>query len=158
MSKITVGISDQKLCRSPDELVTYALGSCVGICLADVEAGVAGMAHIMLPDSRELPDDKNRAKFADTAAEMLYRKMLAEGASSSRITAKIAGGANMFAGISTLMNIGERNVAAVKEALKRLNIPLLAEDTGLNYGRTVSFSAKNGKMTVSSGLKGTIEL
>ncbi|MCH5324023.1 MAG: chemotaxis protein CheD [Eubacterium sp.] len=155
MSKITVGISDQKLCRSPDELVTYALGSCVGICLADIQAGIAGMAHIMLPDSGAVPGDGNRFKFADTAIKLLYDSMVAEGAQPSRITAKIAGGANMFGGSTSLMNIGGRNIEAVRDNLNKLGIPILAEDVGLNYGRTVFFDPQSGEMTVKSGLKGT---
>lgn len=154
MNKIVVGISDQKLCRAPDELVTYALGSCVGICMIDKTAGVAGLAHIMLPDSKSIPSDKNKFKFADTAIELLYSNMLKNGASPSRITAKIAGGANMFAAVSKSMSIGDRNVEAVKQELARLHIPITAEDTGLNYGRTVRFSAEDGSLTVMSSLKG----
>lgn len=63
MNKIIVGISDQKLCKSPDVLVTYALGSCVGICMIDKVLGIAGLAHIMLPDSSAIPNDKNKFKF-----------------------------------------------------------------------------------------------
>lgn len=155
MSKITVGISDLKLCRAPDELITYALGSCVGVCLADVSAGIAGMSHFMLPSSKEVPGDNNLLKFADTAIQLLYDIMLSMGADKGRITAKIAGGADMFGRIGSLGNIGMRNAAAAKDMLKKLGIPLIAEDIGSNYGRTVLFDAKTGSMTVSSGLKGT---
>lgn len=154
MSRIIVGISDQKLCRPPDELVTYALGSCVGICMIDTAGRVAGLAHIMLPDSKAIPSDTNKFKFADTAIDLLYRNMLKNGASASRITAKIAGGANMFAAASLTMSIGDRNVEAVKLYLSKLGVPITAEDTGLNYGRTISFNAADGSLQVMSSLKG----
>ena len=110
MNKIVVGISDQKLCKSPDVLVTYALGSCVGICMIDKVLGIAGLAHIMLPDSSAIPNDKNKFKFADTGIQLLYESMIKNGAAASRITAKIAGGANMFATTTPAMSIGDRNV------------------------------------------------
>lgn len=155
MGKIIVGIADQKLCKAPDELATYALGSCVGICILDKKSCIAGLAHIMLPDSTAIPDDKNKFKFADTGIELLYHNMVRNGAASSGLVAKIAGGANMF-GVSNSngLNIGERNILATKAALKKLNIPIVAEDTGLDYGRTVYFSASTGDVQVISGLKG----
>lgn len=115
MNKIIVGISDQKLCKSPDVLVTYALGSCVGICMIDKALGIAGLAHIMLPDSSAIPNDHNKFKFADTGIKLLYDSMIKSGAAASRITAKIAGGANMFATTSPAMSIGDRNVEATKK-------------------------------------------
>lgn len=155
MAKIIVGISDQKLCRAPDELVTYALGSCVGICMIDKAAQIAGLAHIMLPESSAIPSDTNKFKFADTAIQLLLTNMIKNGASPSRIIAKIAGGANMFgtAG-SSAMSIGDRNIEATKAQLSRLKVPLAAEDTGLNYGRTIKFNAADGALTVMSSLKG----
>ena len=144
MNKIIVGISDQKLCKSPDVLVTYALGSCVGICMIDKVLGIAGLAHIMLPDSSAIPNDKNKFKFADTGIQLLYESMIKNGAAASRITAKIAGGANMFATTTPAMSIGDRNVEATKKALAKLGVPIIASDTGLNYGRTVSFNASDG--------------
>ena len=135
MNKIIVGISDQKLCKSPDVLVTYALGSCVGICMIDKALGIAGLAHIMLPDSSAIPNDHNKFKFADTGIKLLYDSMIKSGAAASRITAKIAGGANMFATTSPAMSI-------------------IASDTGLNYGRTVSFNAADGSLEIMSSLKG----
>ncbi len=152
--KIIVGISDQKLCRVPDTLITYALGSCVGICMFDKTAGIAGLAHVMLPDSSAIPADSNKCKFADTAIPLLFDAMVQSGASPSRITAKIAGGANMFAPVSEAMSIGDRNVEATKAALAKLGVPIIASDTGLNYGRTVSFSPEDGMMEIVSSLKG----
>lgn len=154
--KLTIGISDWKICRSPDILITYALGSCVGICLYDKLTSIAGLSHIMLPDSTAIISETvvNRMKFADTAIVDMYNRMVASGASPSRITAKIAGGAIMFATTSNKFNIGERNVIAVKQALAQLRIPIIAQDTGANYGRTVFFYAENGAVEIKSTTKG----
>lgn len=155
MSNVTVGISDQKVCSIPDILVTFALGSCVGICLYDPQTKVSGMAHIMLPSSREISGSQaNIMKFADTSIPELISQMERAGASRRRITAKIAGGAQMFATQSERFNIGERNIIAVKQVLNDLKIPLLASDTGLNYGRTVYFHSENGIMEVKAATKG----
>lgn len=154
---VTVGISDLNIVRAPDVLVTYALGSCVGICLYDASSKIAGLSHIMLPYSKDITLGASQPyKFADTAIMQLIRKMEQAGASVAGLKAKIAGGAQMFAGVSqsSLANIGARNVKAVKEELARLRIPILAEDIGKNYGRTVYLSAENGSMRVRSVNKG----
>lgn len=152
---INVGISDFKVSAKPDDIfVTYALGSCVGICLLDPAAKIGGLSHIMLPYSKEFKDvdNLNRMKFADTAIVDMFLQLRKLGAVPSRMTAKIAGGAQMFQSStgSTMGNIGQRNVTYVKEVLKQLNIPIIAEDTGLNYGRTVYFSIETGVMKVQS--------
>lgn len=152
-SAIVVGISDMNVALRPGVLVTYALGSCVGICLYDRVMGISGLSHILLPDSGMCPSDKNVMKFADTAVKTLIDRMERAGASRARLTAKIAGGARLF-GTADGIQIGERNVAAVKTQLSRFNIPILAEDTGLNYGRTVEFHAENGTVFVKTALKG----
>lgn len=153
MSKtVTVGISDLNVVRAPDTLVTYALGSCVGICLYDPMSKIAGLSHIMLPTSTINNDPKQQYRFADTAIPLLVKKMEMAGAKRSLIKAKIAGGAQMFAAItnSSISNIGQRNVMAVKESLAKLKIPIIADDTGKNYGRTLYFSASDGLMRIKS--------
>lgn len=153
--KLVVGISDWKICRSPDSLITYALGSCVGICLYDKATKIAGLSHIMLPDSTAIAGGSaTRPKFADTAIVDMLNAMKAQGALQSEITAKIAGGAVMFQSASAQFNIGERNVEAVRRILGKLAIPIIAADTGLNYGRTVTFFAENGNLEVNSASKG----
>lgn len=154
--KVVVGISDIKVVTRPGVLISYALGSCVGICLYDSIKGVAGMSHVLLPDSKMCPRDQNVMKFADTAIEELILRMLNQGAAKHRLTAKIAGGAQLFgnAASSNSMRIGDRNVEAVKEHLGKYNIKLLSEDTGLNYGRTVQFNSNDGVVIISSALKG----
>ena len=150
MANLTIGISDLKVCRPPDVLVTYALGSCVGICLLDSVAGVGGLSHIMLPDSTQATNG--------AATPMLIREMVKLGASRNRIKAKIAGGAVMFATASERFNIGERNIQAVKAALRREGIPIVAEDTGLNYGRTVFFYPETGIMEIRAASMGNKQL
>ncbi len=157
MSEIKVGISDLNVARNGDSLVTYALGSCVGICLYDSVRKVAGLSHIMLPNSTDFPTSSlNRYKFADTAIPDLIRKMEMLGAKKICMKAKIAGGAQMFASVnnSNLANIGQRNVIAVKEALRKAFIQIIAEDTGKNFGRTQYFDSATGLMRIKAVNKG----
>ena len=112
----------------------------------------------MLPSSKEIKNNSNTAKFADTGIELLLKKMLELGANKRSIVAKIAGGAQMFSFNSTndILKIGERNVKATKEKLKELNIPILAEDTGGNYGRTIELNSEDGSLlikTIGHGIK-----
>ena len=155
-STVTVGISDLNVVKAPDVLVTYALGSCVGICLYDSMTKVAGLSHIMLPSSSLNNDTRQACRFADTAIVILVKKMEQAGASPRRLKAKIAGGAQMFTAISnsSISNIGQRNVAAVRETLGKLGIPIVADDTGKDFGRTLYFSAEDGSMRIKSVKKG----
>ena len=154
---VKVGIADMNIVKGEDELVTFALGSCVAICLYDAEKKIAGMAHIMLPDSKQLAAGSSQPlKFADTALLELLKVMQQQGARAAALTAKIAGGAQMFADTanSPLGNIGGRNTQAVKAGLARFRIPIVAEDTGKDYGRTCYFDAPTGSMLIKSALKG----
>jgi len=151
---IAVGISDYKISKSPDTLVTYALGSCVGIALYDPRTGIGGLSHIMLPSSSLRSDGTidDRMKYADTAIPDLMAELERKGAKKSAIVAKIIGGANMFnmTGTSFVETIGERNITATRSELSRLGIPLIAEDVGSNYGRTVFFRLEDGAVRVQS--------
>lgn len=152
MTMIKVGMADLNTCSSPDAITTLGLGSCVGIALYDPVTKITGLAHIMLPDSTKIRNNENRAKFADTGIDELVNKMTRLGASKTRLVAKIAGGAQMFAfnNNSEMVRIGERNIEASKKRLKELNIRLLAEDTGLNYGRTVEIYSETGDFLIKS--------
>lgn len=146
-----VGISDLAVARSPDLLVTYALGSCVGICLYDERTKIGGLAHIMLPSSTQFTEkNPHRMKYADTAIPDLLRRMRSTGHELTRVTAQIAGGAKMFetSGSGPLSTIGDRNVDSVKRILSQLRIPIIAEDTRRDYGRTVFFRLETGFMEV----------
>lgn len=154
---IKIGIADMNVAKGEDELVTFALGSCVAICLWDPISKIAGMVHIMLPDSRQLNNGASQPlKFADTGLVELLKAMQLKGAKMPNLKAKIAGGAQMFAdlGNSPMGRIGERNVQAVKEGLGKFRIPIVAEDTGKNFGRTCYFDAPTGTMLIKSALKG----
>ena len=155
-SAIVVGISDMKVVTRPGQLITYALGSCIGICLYDPLNGICGLSHILLPDSSMCPNDTNVMKFADTAVEELIKRMERQGANRFRLIAKIAGGARLFGG-SGGIQVGERNIAAVKAQLERFRIRLLSEDTGLNYGRTVEFNT-DGTVFIKTALKGAKQI
>lgn len=148
---IKVGMADLKVCKFPDILTTLGLGSCVGVALRDPVAKVGGMIHIMLPDSKAIRGNGNNpAKFADTGMQEMIREMEHMGARLSRMEAKMAGGATMFQyqSKSELTKIGERNAEACRGILKELGIPLLAEDVGKNYGRTIVFETETGRLLI----------
>ena len=111
-----------------------------------------GLLHYMLPDSTKLKNNTNIAKFGDTGIRELLKQVLASGANQRRLVAKIAGGACMFemSGLSSVGNVGARNAEAAKEILKELKIPLIAEDTGLNYGRTVELKCETGEYVIKA--------
>lgn len=151
---INVGISDMKIAASPDVLATYALGSCVGVCIIDKIKQVGGMVHIMLPNNTN-PDNLDQVyKYADTGVSEMIKNLEKKGCIRIRMTAKIAGGAKMFEikddNKSSIGTIGERNVVAVKKVLRDLRIRLIAEDTGLNYGRTIFFDCSTGELKIKS--------
>ena len=103
-NSIKVGMADLKVAKAPDSLITLGLGSCIGLTLYDPVTKVGGMVHYMLPDSTQLKNNANIAKFGDTGIKELYRLMVANGASPKRRVAKIAGGAKMFE-VSGLSNV-----------------------------------------------------
>ena len=149
---IKVGMADLNIAKSPDSLTTLGLGSCIGLTLYDPVAKIGGLVHYMLPDSTKLKNNSNIAKFGDTGIRDLYKKMIEKGASPTRMVAKIAGGAKMFevSGLSSVGNVGERNAEEAKIILKELKVRLVAEDTGLNYGRTVVLNCENGEYLIKS--------
>lgn len=157
---IKVGMADYKVGRYPASLISYGLGSCVGIALYDPVTKIGGLAHIMLPDSKQARSTENPAKFADTALPKMLDDLLKLGAGKTRLTAKIAGGAQMFSFTNTtdIMRVGERNAEAVRAILKQLDIRLLADDTGGNYGRTVELKLDTGIFRVKTIDKGEKEL
>lgn len=148
---IKVGMADLKTCKSPDGLTTLGLGSCVGIAVRDPVTRIGGLAHIMLPDSTVMRSaGQNIAKFADTGIEELVRQMEVQGASRKRMTAKLAGGATMFVfqNKSDMVQVGVRNAEACVKKLRELGIPILAQDTGGSYGRTVIFYPETGDYVI----------
>lgn len=158
MSMTKVGMADLRVVKHPGSLTTLGLGSCIGICLYDPTTKTIGMAHIMLPSSKTIKNNQNVAKFADTAIIKLIDDMKKEGANTRRLVSKIAGGSQMFKFSSgnDMMKIGQRNAEAVREILKENKIPILADDTGGNFGRTIEFYSENGNLlikTIGHGVK-----
>lgn len=149
---IKVGMADLNAASHPSVLTTLGLGSCVGIALYDPGTKVAGLAHIMLPSSVQAKNNSNIAKFADTAIVQLLNDMKRLGARQNFIVAKLAGGAQMFAfsQSSDLMRIGARNVLSAKEQLIQHKIPIIAEDTGGNYGRTIELHSEDGRLVIKT--------
>ena len=142
-NKITIGIADMKLARGQGMLITYALGSCIGICLHDPMLKLGALIHIMLPVNMET-NRTNTMKYADTGLRETLRQMEAMGAKRVRITAKIAGGAKMFETGASLGNIGQRNIESVHLNLKKEGIRLLKEDVGGSVARTLLFDVNSG--------------
>ena len=149
---IKVGMADLSIAKEPDILTTLGLGSCVGIALYDPTTKVGGLAHIMLPDSKQIKNNENKAKFADTAIEVLVQAMIKEGARKNRLVAKIAGGAHMFEfkNMDDMMRIGTRNITAVVQILSDIHIPIIAQDVGENYGRTIELHTLTGVLRVKT--------
>ena len=158
---IVLGMADLTVIRAPVKLITLGLGSCIGLVVYDSTAKVAGMAHIMLPNSRGLMGSEKVGKFADTAVPALIDAMEKQGAVKSRIKAKIAGGAQMFSlpGMSAdFLTVGAKNVSETKKRLALLRIALIASDTGGNKGRTIEFSTSNWMLKVKTLGKGVSEI
>lgn len=156
---IKVGIADLKFVKVPDTIRTSGLGSCVGVVVYDATIKIAGMAHVMLPDSKSAKKtDFNQHKYADTVIPILIETLLNDGARKFALKAKIAGGAQMFSFSSKndMLRVGERNVEAVKRVLDQYRIPIIGEDIYGNSGRTIEFSPETSLLhirTVSQGLK-----
>ncbi|MFC5541228.1 MAG: chemotaxis protein CheD [Bacilli bacterium] len=158
---VKVGIAQMDVVKFPDTIRTSGLGSCVGVVLYDETKKIAGLVHIMLPDSSlSSTDTINTAKFADTGIKGLVEKLLMEGAQKYRLKAKIAGGAQMFqfSSAKEMMRIGPRNVEAVKKVLNELGIPLVAEDIGGNSGRTIEFDPATCKLMIRTVNQGVSEI
>jgi chemotaxis protein CheD len=125
--------------------VARGLGSCIGLALIDRLSGVAGMAHIVLPEAPGGPDsDPEPGKFADLAVPELISQMRQAGAVVRRLDAVLAGGAQMFQ--MGEIDIGARNAAAVEAGLARSGVTVRAVDTGGNRGRTMRVTV--GEFTV----------
>jgi chemotaxis protein CheD len=138
MSKdIKVGISDYKVSKDPDKLITLGLGSCVGIAIYDKSTKIGGLSHIMLPDSNLFTKNIKIEKFANLAIPKMIEEI--NNRSTRNLIAKIAGGASMFSFTdnSLVGSIGDRNVEAVEKILKELRIPILGKEVGGKIGRTM---------------------
>jgi chemotaxis protein CheD len=149
---ITINVSDARSSGNPgDVLVTYSLGSCIGVCLYDPQAKVAGLLHYQLPTSTlDAARAKERpAMFADTGMALLLAQMEALGAQRRRMKVKLAGGAAMLNDASSF-NIGKRNHAAIRKILWQLGMFIETEDVGGKSPRTVYLAVADGTLTIKS--------
>ena len=155
LTEIRVKVADWAVAQGDRTIATIGLGSCVAIVLHDPVAGVGGLAHILLPDATLSRDQENRAKFPGTAVPLLVSEMRKLG-SRGAIQAKIVGGASMFGQLLPAggVNMGERNVAATRRALESAGIPVVADDTGGDYGRSVYLDVPSGRVLVRSLRRG----
>ncbi|RYM07161.1 chemotaxis protein CheD [Sporolactobacillus sp. THM7-7] len=159
---IHVGLSEVKFASLPESLGITGLGSCVGVVLYNEARHIAGMAHVMLPDSALARSDRfSPGKFADTAVLKLVSVLTGKhGVSRAALKAKLAGGAEMFRTnrSSPLGHIGRRNITAVKQELDKLGIPIISEETGADYGRTIEFFTSSCTLRIRTVCKGEITL
>ena len=143
VEEVRVDMADMKVESKPVELLT-SVGSCVAICMYDSVHRCGGLAHIMLPKSSGLHEPLP-SKYANTAVPALAKEIRAITGKESRLSAKIIGGANMFANFSAnRLDIGAKNVKAVKASLTEHKIRLEGEDVGGVHGRRISFNIASG--------------
>lgn len=146
-----VGMADLRIARKPDILAAYGVGSCVIVALYDSRAKIGGLAHVMLPDSGGISQEKvNPKKFADTAVPLLVQTLTHAGCARSNLWAKLVGGAEMFppnADFST--TIGQRNTDAARDALQQMGIPILASEIGGTNGRSLELNLETGRIAVT---------
>ena len=141
----------------PHRLIALGIGSCIAVTLYAVDARIGGLAHIMLPCIEEAQNKSNPARFADVGIMMTIEEMVRKGAKIQNIRAKIFGGANMFPGIISMdstMDIGKRNIQAVRSELEKHNIKIIAEEVGDHLGRTVLFDTRDGSALVKTTQQG----
>lgn len=151
-NKQTVGIADMKVSRLPDELIiTYALGSCLGIAVYDPVVRVGGLLHIMLPTSTT---DQNKAQthpfmFVDTGVPRLFIESYKLGAKKERLIIKVAGGACVNKSeADDHFQIGKRNILMLRKLLWKNGVMIKAEDVGGHTARTMSLAIADGEVLI----------
>ncbi|MGH7560140.1 MAG: chemotaxis protein CheD [Gemmatimonadales bacterium] len=159
--RLFVGISELEVARAPATLSALALGSCVGVILHDPVAKVGGLAHVLLPSPHiGRPRVDAPGRFAPSAVTALLESMASLGAELPRVTARLVGGASMFAQLQPAgtIQMGERNVHAVREALHRSGVRVTGEAVGGDFGRSVDFDVESGAVVVTSYAHGRLDL
>jgi len=152
-NSIHVGIAQIRVAENPARLICLGLGSCVAVALWDSSTKIGGIAHVMLPDSSTSREGipLKLGKYGDTAIEELIGEMKKKGANYIMIIAKIAGGSHMFKMVSpNIGDIGKKNLEAVREALKKHHVRVVAEDVGGSTGRSVELDTETGKLIIRS--------
>lgn len=155
MNTIVVGISDMKVSKNPDDvLITYSLGSCLGVIIYDPAARVAGLIHNMLPQSKiDIQKAKNSPyMFVDTGIPLLFKEAYKLGAEKKRIVLK-AFGCSSLLDDKGLFKIGERNFTVLRKLLWKNNILIDKQDVGGNNSRTISITVSSGRVVMKTGGK-----
>lgn len=159
MAVKVVGISEIHVSKSIDDvIITYSLGSCIGVTAYDPVAKIGGLIHYMLPLSKISPDKAKTkpAMFADTGVPMLLKQVLSMGGEKKRLVVKVAGGSQLM-DQNKVFNIGERNYLILRKILWKNNVLIDSEDVGGNFSRTVRLEIGSGQVTVKTS-KGVSEL
>ena len=157
-SRIQVAMGEGTVASAPCVVLSSGLGSCVAVILYDARRKIGGLAHIMLPDSRQLQSEQSTFrnpqsafKCADTAIAVLLERLRSRGALRRDIVAKMVGGAQMFSCYEdSNTGIGEQNITSIRHILRRERIALIGEDTGGHHGRSVEFHLDSGRVIVTA--------
>lgn len=160
MALEVIGISELCVSNKPgDILITYSLGSCIGMTAYDPQTKIGGMLHYMLPLAKISPDKAKLkpAMFGDTGILLLLKKLMALGANKNRLIVKAAGGSHLM-DQHKVFNIGERNFLVLRKVLWKNNIMIKAKDIGGNKSRTVRLQIDTGRTTIKSPQGGEVEL
>lgn len=158
--RIIVGVADMKVSQQPGSmLITYSLGSCIGVAVYDPVARVGGLLHFMLPESQIDPEKarRNPWMFADTGIPLLFKEVYKYGAEKGRLIVKVAGGSQIMDD-KGFFNIGKRNYAAMRKIFWRNNVLIKAEAVGGMNNRTVRLEMATGKVWLKSSGEGEREL
>jgi chemotaxis protein CheD len=149
-TEILVRVADLRSARGDAVLSSVGLGSCVVVMLHDPKSAVGGLAHVLLPSRSLTRSGDNPGRFPQTAVPVLIEEMLALGADRRRLVARLVGGASMFANLvpAGSMQMGDRNVIAMREVLNQYAIPIVGEAVGGNCGRSVWFHVADGRVVV----------
>jgi len=151
-TRVVVDISDAKVSdNAADILVTYSLGSCIGVCLYDPALHLGGMLHYQLPTAKMDPE-RARSKpfmFADTGMRLLLERLATLGANLKRVQVRLAGGATMATGPQGF-DIGKRNYLAIRKLLWSQGLFIDAEDIGGNAARNLYLDMTDGTVTIRS--------
>lgn len=146
----TVGTCEMRIAQRPgDEIITYSLGSCVGVALYDPLLRIGGVVHCMLPASNIDPERARQkpCMFTDTGVTSLIQELLAAGAERRRIVAKVAGAAKLLDDSNTF-RIGDRNRIVLRKVLWKNSILIAAEDIGGSIARTMSLKIDTGRVQI----------
>lgn len=153
-TSVVVGIADLAVSDDPDErIVTYALGSCLGICVYDPVVNVAGMVHVMLPSAKADPEKARTspARFVDSGVAALFKAAYKLGAKKERMVLKVAGGARVATAGRDSFEIGKRNILMLKKVLWHNGVLMKGSDVGGTVSRTVNLHVDSGAVLVKTG-------